>query len=50
LKRALIKEDLPALDLPRMATSGYFGGGRSARLKTLFTNSALLNIPVCGKS
>lgn len=38
----LIREDLPTLERPMTANSGYFGGGHWLTSTLLFTNSAVL--------
>jgi len=44
LRKALIREDFPTLDLPRKAISGSLGGGKFSSSYTLFTNWIFLNI------
>lgn len=46
LKIAFIREDFPTLDLPTMAISGLFGGGKSSGLTALFTNFTLFKLPI----
>ncbi len=44
LRKELIRDDLPTLDLPRKAISGNSGGGRSFRLYTLLRNFIFFNM------